>query len=311
MPVASRFQPKPNEYILVWPGLERVEVMWGGAPVVVPPRTDIADTGPGSPYRFEAAKLNGQRIAGTAVIRDRWGGTRHRKIKVFDALEFCTGLSQNNKPLFARGFEIVEDPNDVASVMASGIPKWTEKEILGAEATISAEIERRKYWEDKGRPAPPPTSPEALRRATSLVREHRKRQAESDFTTDELTDILSPGVPNEDRVSAAGSGVSDSDLADATAGARSVFRPPEPEDEPVSDAELADLDDPVASEPEDGPDRHFAEAQELWARAKAARVELRKDQQAALLEAAMVGTPIDEDLLEAITQRIEAAEVPA
>lgn len=190
---------RTRTFILVWPGDEEVAPQYGGEKILIPAREDVAiaydekdPSTKGSRYRYGCAFLNGKPLAGTVIIHDvnvrnpTTGGT----VKAFDAEEWCKGLEQNNKSLFARGFNVVLDPADVAEAMEVGRPKWERAQEIAWEQEVRDELARQKNFKEKnGQPAPQSSSHESVKRAIAGLEKIRRTRRDA-ISEDELVSAL-------------------------------------------------------------------------------------------------------------------------
>jgi len=176
----KNFLSKPQEYILVWAGLDRSKVQYSGEVVNIPARDEVADPDEqGSIFRFGSAQDKaGNSIPGTIVLVDikhidnETGG----EVLSFDAKEFAKGIYSNgpNHRLFDQGLEIVDSVEDVAKAKAENHPKWIKSKVFNAENTVREELDRLAYWEKRGQPAPVSSSSDAVRDAIAFLAEYRK-----------------------------------------------------------------------------------------------------------------------------------------
>jgi hypothetical protein len=189
-----------QEFILVWPGDENLQVGFNGDVFIVPPHDVVAEPGPGSPYRNPAAKdRDGRPIPGTIALHDIIqstgpGGRGHRK--ALDAAEACAFMEDSRDDLFHRGFSIVMDPDDVPAAMAEGRPKYDAAQVDRARQILYDELERRKKWDAKGIPPPPSSSDHLVRWAKAHLDSHARKSQQEQISDTELRKALGGELPD-------------------------------------------------------------------------------------------------------------------
>ena len=175
-----------NEAILVWPGEEPLVLKYNREEIWVPPRTDTARVGPGSPYRLPSASdQRGNPLRGTVLVRDVTVETDSGGYEtVLDVQAMARYLVRDRDDLFNRGFNIVSVAEEVAVAMTLGIPIYEKSQDERARAIIANEMDRRRKFEEKGQPAPPSSSEHLIAWAITHL---KSRSAEKPrFTTDAL-----------------------------------------------------------------------------------------------------------------------------
>lgn len=179
--------------ILVWAGEEPLVIGYDGDEIRLPARTEIAQKGNQSQYRFESAQTKaGHFIPGTVLLTDLFRTTEQGGYeKTFDVNKLCEYLERDRQDLFARGFAIVSDSEDVTPLMREQlIPAWEASQDERARQVIATELERRKRLEAKGNPITPGSSEHHVLWAFKHM---AKRQASNQpmLTTDDLFAVAS------------------------------------------------------------------------------------------------------------------------
>jgi hypothetical protein len=184
-----------QEFILVWPGDEAKPVMYDGELFVMPPHDQVAEVGPGMPYRYESVHdpATGRKIPGTMVVKDRIQDTpTGGRVKLFDVVEFCDWLESNREDLINQGLGIVDSTDEVAQAMAVGRPKYERSQDDYARTILQQELERRKKWDQKGIPAPQSSSEHKVLWAAQHL-ENRAKQAPA-MSDDAIRRVLGGGT---------------------------------------------------------------------------------------------------------------------
>lgn len=186
--------------ILVWAGEEPLVIGYDGDEIKLPARTEIAQKGAQSPYRFESAQSKaGHFIPGTVLLTDLFRNTDSGGYeKIFDVNKLCEYLDRDRQDLFARGFAIVSDPEDVTPLMREQlIPAWESSQDERARQVIATELERRKRLEAKGNPITPGSSEHHVLWAFKHM---AKRQAANQpmLTTEDLFAVASGSYTPKD-----------------------------------------------------------------------------------------------------------------
>ncbi len=189
-----------QEFILVWPGDENLQIGFNGDVMIVPPHDTVAELGQGKPYRFESVKdQKGLPIPGTIILTDRIqetgpsGGYR----KIFDAAEACAWMEDTREDLFNRGMAIVMRAEDVGAAMEEGRPKYEASQEENAREILMQELERQKKWDGKGVPAPPSSSEHKIRWALAFLetREQARPQVGPDALKRALAGHFGAPIP--------------------------------------------------------------------------------------------------------------------
>lgn len=153
--VPNRFL-REKKYIGVWPGDDNPVLKYASDELVVPATNEVAEAGKGR-FRFGSARDRaGRPIPGTLVIADRYtsdGGTAQ---KVFDAEDFLNGLHSVNEALMARGFRVVNEPEEVESARREGRAAWEDAQQIADEETLRLELARQARWSAKNPDLPVP-----------------------------------------------------------------------------------------------------------------------------------------------------------
>ena len=184
-----------NKFICVWPGDEPITPMYGGQPITVPARHEVADKEvKGSPYRYGAAvDVTGKKLPGTVEIEDAimTDVSSGQIVRLFDAQDWVRGLKANNKHLFDRGFTVVKAASQVAQAMEEGLPKWQKAKVADWKGILSQEYAARMKAQTEGRPEPPltPERAEQLERAIMGIKEFESK-TQKRVATDTLADAL-------------------------------------------------------------------------------------------------------------------------
>jgi hypothetical protein len=192
----NRKWSRTQSQILVWAGLERLRIMYDGDEILVPSREETARKSnelAASPFRYESAMTKtGHYIPGTLLMMDRFKNTEAGGYeKAFDVTHLCEWLDRERQDLFARGFAIVSDPEDVTPIMREQlIPAWDGSQDARAREIVATELERRKRLEAKGNPITPGSSEHLVLWAFKHL---AKRQASSEpmLTTEDLFKVAS------------------------------------------------------------------------------------------------------------------------
>lgn len=174
-----RIRDDASSRIVVWSGDERITVEAMGTVVVVPCADEVAEPGPGGVFRYPSARgRDGKPLPGTVLLRE----ARKRQddgsmLAVFDPDEWSKMLASNRPELFASGFGITDDPDNVASMQAAQRPAWEAMDERRCEGVIRAEIERQTNYAryHPGEPIPAGTNQEQVRAAIARL-EKRKAQ---------------------------------------------------------------------------------------------------------------------------------------
>lgn len=179
--------------ILVWAGDEPLTIAYNGDEIRIPAREEVAQKGPRSPYRWESAITKGGRyVPGTVSLTDLFKNTESGGYeKVFDVNLLCEYLDRDRQDLFARGFAIVSDVEDVTPLMREQlIPAWESSQDERARQIVATELERRKRLEAKGNPITPGSSEHHVLWAFKHM---AKRQAANQpmLSTDDLFAVAS------------------------------------------------------------------------------------------------------------------------
>lgn len=145
---------KVQSHILVWCGDEPLEVMYNAVPMLIPPINEFARVEPGTPYRLPGATTKaGVPLPGTILVQDQSEMTPEGGfVTTFKVNDFCAFLERDCPELFARGFNIVTDPEDVRDVQLEGRPLYEASLDAKASAILEAELVRQKKLEEAGRP---------------------------------------------------------------------------------------------------------------------------------------------------------------
>jgi hypothetical protein len=155
--VTTRKWTRVQSQILVWCGDERLEIGYDASSINVPPINEVAKVGIRSPYRLPSATTkSGVPLPGTVLVEDvivqnEDGGWK----KIFDVSDLCGFLERDMPELFARGFQIVSDPDEVKVVQIESRPAYESSLDARARDVLALELTRRKRFEDSGQPAPP------------------------------------------------------------------------------------------------------------------------------------------------------------
>ncbi len=172
--------------ILVWVGDEPLVLSYDGAEFWVPPLDKVAKVGSGSPYRFPSAvNAAGVSLPGTVLLQDQIVDTDeggHRK--VFDVMEYCAFLERDCPHLFARGFNVVTDAEDVRDVQLEGRPLYEESLDQKAQEVIEGELARRKHLEESGRPITAPSNEKDV--VWAFKHKQRRGTQRPSLSTDQL-----------------------------------------------------------------------------------------------------------------------------
>jgi hypothetical protein len=155
----KKFWSKKNSVVFVWPGEEPLTLKYDGIQIVLPPRDVIARVGLGSIYTHEAAEVKGRKLAGTVVVEDVTVLTAEGGYKtILNIDHLCRYLVRDRDDLFARGFNIVEDPTLIDEALTVGLPLYSESQVRRAREVLSRELQRQKGYKDRGEVPPPSTS---------------------------------------------------------------------------------------------------------------------------------------------------------
>lgn len=190
--------------ILVWCGDEKLEIGFNAALIVVPPVNEVAKVGIRSPYRLPSATtkagvpLPGTVLVEDVVIQNEDGGWK----KIFDVTDLCNFLERDCPELFARGFAILSEPEDVTAVQKENRPMYEKSLDAKARDILALELTRRKRFEDNGQPAPPGSNEQDV---TWAIRHQRTRAAARRTTADLSTADIYNALAGQFTVNAGGS----------------------------------------------------------------------------------------------------------
>lgn len=192
----SRWNRVQNQ-IFVWAGDKPLQLKFSGFIFYVPPRTETAKRGPGSPYLFESAKdSNGRTIPGTIVVTDLLHTTPEGGYKkTFDVDACCRFLDRDRARLFEQGFQIVSEPGEIGIAMEESIPLWEQSEDRRAHEIIQSELARQEAFKAKGQEPPESSSAEQVKWAVQHLSRPGRRHAKPAFSTDSLKNVLSGKAP--------------------------------------------------------------------------------------------------------------------
>lgn len=187
----KRLWNRINGQIFVWAGEEPLEIKYSGFRFKIPPRTETAKPGPGSIYTFESVRDGKENmLPGTCWVTDLVktsdAGGRHR---VFDVTACCEYLQEQKPQLFDKGFAIVSDINDVAPAMQELIPMFDLSQDRKAQAILASELDRQKKYEEDGKIAPEPDSPDRVAWAMKHLA-RRKKSIRPTHSADDITAVL-------------------------------------------------------------------------------------------------------------------------
>jgi hypothetical protein len=191
--VTTRKWTRVQSQILVWCGDERLEIGYDASSITLPPINEVAKVGIRSPYRLSAATTkSGVPLPGTVLVEDvivqnEDGGWK----KIFDVSDLCGFLERDMPELFARGFQIVSDPEEVKVVQMECRPLYEKSLDARARDILALELTRRKRFEDNGQPAPPGSNEKdvvwAIRHQQSRA---SRRSTTADLSTSDIYNAL-------------------------------------------------------------------------------------------------------------------------
>ncbi len=208
MSASARLRRHIATLIAVWPGDDYACPQYDGLPIMVPPRSVVAEPEDkadpktkGSIFRFPAAlDAAGRPIPGTVVLTTEirpdpsTGGVRVD----FDALAWADGVETTdaNKGLIARGLKIVDSVDEVAAAMAAGREKWEAGKEREWMTVLDNEQKRRDELKAKGMRDHGCPNPALVRAAHGGLMGLRRSRTERDvqITDDELMAAIS-GAP--------------------------------------------------------------------------------------------------------------------
>lgn len=188
----KRLWNREQKQVFVWAGERPLQLKYSGFIFYVPPRHEVAKSGPGSIYYFDSARDgNGRPLPGTIVVKDILRTTSEGGYsKTFDVDACCRFLDRDRPQLFERGFQIVSEPTEIDVAMADAIPRYELAEDARAHQILATEMERQKGFREKGQDPPESSSAEQVAWAMKHLSRPGRKADRPEFTPDQIKAAL-------------------------------------------------------------------------------------------------------------------------